>query len=109
MSYFGKAVSVLTGVLVISVLCGPQVAVAQQEAAVFNFAFNLYQDGHYDLAFREFDKFIRDFPRSVRVPDALLYKGVSQQRLGRYDDAILTLEMLLSQYQNSLAFHLLQD
>ena len=83
-------------------MCCPPTLHAQQEATVFNFAFNLYQDGMYDLALNELNKFIREFPHSVQMPDALFYKGVALQKLGQYQDAIYNFETLISRYPNSL-------
>ena len=88
-------------ILLVVTFARPRAEAQQDEATGFNFAFNLYQDGRYDLALVEFDKFLRDFPRSVKLPDALLYKGIAQQQLGRTADAINTLELLLAQYSHS--------
>ena len=96
--------SLFLGLAILCVVWASQPALAQQETAAFTFAYNLYKDGMYDLAIGEFDKFIRNFPQSVKVVDALLYQGVSQQKLKRYQDAIKSFERLLADYPNSFIY-----
>ncbi len=50
----------------------------------------------YDLAIGELEKFLQTFPQSNKFADALVYKEISQQKIGQYQEAIKTFEMLLS-------------
>ena len=53
----------------------------------FEFARELMHDGKYELAVKEFERFMHFFPDDRRVPSARYLTGVCYLRQGRYKDA----------------------
>ncbi|HID05936.1 MAG TPA: tetratricopeptide repeat protein [Armatimonadetes bacterium] len=71
------------GVMLVSI-CSIYPATPDED---FAFAVKLYQNGEYELAAEEFDKFAKAYPDDDRVPEALAALGDCYFRLKRYDDA----------------------
>lgn len=58
-------------------------------------------DSWYDKALRAYERVTRYDPRFEDVDVALLYRGALQAELGQSDEAVTTLEQLVTQYPNS--------
>ena len=54
-----------------------------------------FGQGKYGIAIQEFDKLLKKFPKSSRIPTALLKKGLSQIQTGDVQNAQLTLQELI--------------
>jgi TolA-binding protein len=62
--------------------------VLQREYKDFKFAYSLFEDGMYQLAFSEFQKFIKNYPESKFVEEAHFFSAESMFKLGDYDSAL---------------------
>ncbi len=60
-----------------------------------------YIQQHYDIALKEFEKLLADYPDSKRGTDALLKTGLIQQELGNSTKAQLILNNLKARYPNT--------
>ncbi|MFC1541259.1 tol-pal system protein YbgF [Candidatus Latescibacterota bacterium] len=60
-----------------------------------------YDQKKYDLAINEFEKLIKQFPKSPQMPAALLMKGLSEIETGNTKGAATTLKRLVSTYPKS--------
>jgi TolA-binding protein len=63
-------------------------AAASGEEIAFNAAARAFDDGSFDYAERNFAEFIKKFPGSERVPEAILLQARARYKLGQYDQAI---------------------
>jgi len=78
-------------VLCAFVLSGGQIHAASREDRAFAAATAAFQDGIYDRAENAFAQFIRNFPKSGRVPRAVLSLSQAQFQQGKYGAAAKTL------------------
>ena len=62
---------------------------------------SVYGQGKYDLAISEFEKVIKKFKKSPKVPAAMLKIGFAQFEQGRNKNAIDTLNRLIKSYPKS--------
>ncbi|MFN3134339.1 MAG: tetratricopeptide repeat protein, partial [Candidatus Kryptonium sp.] len=67
----------------------------------FKFAYSLFEDGMYQLALSEFQKFIMNYPESKLVEEARFFTAESMFKLGEYDTALKTYLSLLSDIPNT--------
>lgn len=67
-----------------------------QEMRDFKFAYSLFEDGMYQLAFTEFQKFIKNYPESKFVEEAQFFSAESMFKLGEYDSALKIYISILS-------------
>ena len=65
----------------------PPSAVNVAEEQDYAFAYGLYKDGLFQLASEQFQRFIQQYPRSIKVPDASFLKTECLFQLERYDAA----------------------
>ena len=68
---------------------------AEYEYYVGNF---YYKKGSYNAAIGRFNGMLKDYPHSVRVPEALYYTGLSYEQLGQGDEAIHSLTALIDRF-----------
>jgi len=64
--------------------CGGQLFAASREDRAFAAATAAFQDGIYDRAETQFAQFVLHFPKSERVPQALLVLAQAQLKQGKY-------------------------
>ncbi len=62
--------------------------VVQREYKDFKFAYSLFEDGMYQLAFSEFQKFIKNYPDSKFIEEAHFFSAESMFKLGDHDSAL---------------------
>ncbi len=81
----------------------PCISVAQdtRENADFKLAVNLYNDKLYDLALEQFQQFINRYPNSQQAVEAKFYRGLTQSKLGQYDDARFTFQNFALSYPDN--------
>ena len=60
-----------------------------------------YGQKKYELAISEFDKVLKKYPKSPKVPAALLKTGFAQMELGNKKEGIQTLNRLIKSYPNA--------
>lgn len=60
-----------------------------------------FRNGEYELALDRYHTLIRDYPFSARVPDAHFRIGVSQHRLGRYEEALRTFRRVETRFRST--------
>ena len=60
-----------------------------------------FRNGEYELALDRYQALVRDFPFSGRVPDAHFRIGVSQHRLGRYEEALRTFRRVETRFRST--------
>lgn len=60
-----------------------------------------FRNGEYELALDRYQTLVRDFPFSGRVPDAHFRIGVSQHRLGRYEEALRTFRRVETRFRST--------
>ena len=63
-----------------------------KENADFKLAVNLYNDKLYDLALEQFRQFVGTYPNTQQGIEARFYLGLTQSKLGKYEDARLTFQ-----------------
>ncbi len=66
------------------ILGGGQLLAASREDRAFAAASSAFQDGIYDRAETQFAQFVEHFPKSDRVPPALLAQAQAQFKQGKY-------------------------
>ncbi|NOX77188.1 MAG: tol-pal system protein YbgF [Gammaproteobacteria bacterium] len=67
-----------------------------------------YVQRNFKIALAEFKKVVKNFPTSPKRADALLKLGYTQQELGRYDQARVSMNTVLMSYPNTTAASLAQ-
>ena len=72
-----------------------------EEQQDFLFAEKLYSDGMFDLAASKFMQYAKDYPLSLRAPEALLRAGESFAQLKSYDQAHSTFRELFLRFPKS--------
>ena len=84
---FARAILIIALVL-------PAAALAQdsKENADFKLAVNLYNDKLYDLALEQFRQFVNLYPNTQQGVEARFYLGLTEAKLGKYDDARFTFQ-----------------
>jgi tol-pal system protein YbgF len=60
-----------------------------------------YSQQKYELAVKEFDKVLKQYQKSPKVPASLLKKGMAQIALNQKKSARATLEKLVNSYSKS--------
>ncbi|MCP4992769.1 MAG: tol-pal system protein YbgF [Gammaproteobacteria bacterium] len=65
-----------------------------------------YVTRDYDTALQDFDKVIRNYPESAKVPDAMLKSGLAHYSKQQWQEARTMLEALISKYPSSTASRL---
>lgn len=60
-----------------------------------------FRNGDYELALDRYQALVRDYPFSRLVPDAQFRIGVTQNRLGRYRDAIRTFTRVETRFRST--------
>jgi tol-pal system protein YbgF len=58
----------------------------------------LYSQKKFDPAIEEFNDLIFNYPQSDKIAASYLKKGLAQSELGRKDEAIMTLKLLMGKY-----------
>ncbi len=76
-----------------------QAAAQAADERAYQFAERLYRDGLYALAFEQFERFLADHPRSLRVGEALLLAADSLIRLERQTDALRLYEQIIDRHR----------
>lgn len=73
----------------------------EKDVKAFNDADNLSKSGSHKEAFAAFDGFLKEYPNSKLVPDALYGMGYSQFALKNYKSSIATQQKLIDTYADS--------
>jgi len=68
-----------------------------------------YGQGRFDEAVDAWNKLLRDFASSDKVPDARVKKGMALERLGRRSQALLEYRYVLDRYPNSPAARIARE
>jgi ABC-type branched-subunit amino acid transport system substrate-binding protein/predicted negative regulator of RcsB-dependent stress response len=102
----GPGLTVIGYVLVLLILCagtGPaqELTGANKAEAVFQEAVNHYRQADYYRALMGFRALLRDDPENRRVTAALLMQAKCYYWLQNYDQAVASLESLLTKYPNT--------
>lgn len=79
----------------------PQAVKDAEEQKQLEIANNLSKDAKHKEAFAAYDKFLKDYPASALVPDALYGLGYSQFALKNYKSAIASQQKLLDNHSES--------
>ncbi|MDE3058941.1 MAG: tetratricopeptide repeat protein, partial [Bacteroidota bacterium] len=69
-------------------LTGQATASDVQEEQDYAFGYGLYKDKLYQLAYDQFQKFLSNYPNSLKRPDAMFLSGECRFSAGDYADAI---------------------
>lgn len=69
--------------------------------ALYALALSYYNEGAYEDAILEFQKFINSFPRNPRIPDAYLKQGLSLVHIRRADEAKFFFKTLIDKFPRS--------
>ncbi len=64
----------------------------------FNLGYELYQEGKYKEAIREFEKLVKYFPKSKYAPEAQFYIGQAYEKLGDYYRAFKAYQKIIETY-----------
>ncbi len=84
-------------VLVVALILGaPQPVIAQQKPPPLILPTTSIRMACMIWRLVNWKKLLQTFPQSNKFADALVYKGISQQKIGQHQEAIKTFEMLLS-------------
>jgi TolA-binding protein len=75
-----------------------QKATALVEEQDYAFAYGLYQDGLYQLAEEQLNKFLQKYPASLKKMDVMFLRGECFFSLQRFEDARLIFEEFLNTY-----------
>jgi TolA-binding protein len=81
--------------VIFAVVVGLSAAVNEDEQQLFNAAAKAFNDGFYERAERELGEFIRLYPQSELVSEAILYQAQARFKLSRLEGV---LELLNSQW-----------
>ncbi|HQN64630.1 MAG TPA: tol-pal system protein YbgF [Methylophilus sp.] len=79
----------------------PAPVVEEKDAKAFAEAEELSRSGKHKEAFAAYDTFLKDYPNSKFVPDAMYGLGYSQFALKNYKSAIATQQKVIDQYPQS--------
>lgn len=71
---------------------------AQTERSAYQNALKMYERGRHTEAEALFDAFIRDFPNSKFMPNALYWKGECQYSRGNYADAVFVFKDVTARF-----------
>lgn len=97
-------------VIVLALFCVEQRALPQEnppplptiaEEQDYAFAHGLYKDGLFQLASEQFERFIQQYPRSIKLPDAFFLKAECLFQLEQFDAAVVGFSSFLQQYPSS--------
>ena len=77
----------------LATLAAGEAAGSDAEGKAFDVAVRLFEDKAFDLAEKDFAEFVRVYPESAKVPEAVLLQAQAQSAQGRLADC---LELLLS-------------
>src|SRR5439155_11460268 len=75
----------------LSFLVAPQTQAASAEARAYDAAVRLYDGAAFDLAETELANFVKNYPDSENVPQAILLQAQSRFRQDKYDGALALL------------------
>ncbi|HJP90549.1 MAG TPA: tetratricopeptide repeat protein, partial [Pyrinomonadaceae bacterium] len=102
MKYLTSLSITLVVLLIASVALGQQRNATQSDATtVFRSARDLITDGEWSKAQEKFNEYVSSFPNEKNVDAALYWLAYAQNKLGRYEQARVTIERLLEKYPNS--------
>lgn len=76
----------------------PSAAVSKDGTPAYDAALAIYYKGEYDRAGQAFQDFIRQYPQSSLVPNALYWQGECLYSTGKYDAAILAFKDVAGKY-----------
>lgn len=79
----------------------PEPAKNSQEYQLLELAYGLTKEAKYKDAFNAYDKFLRDYPKSVYADGAMYGLGYAQFALKNYKSAMATQQKLLDAYPDS--------
>lgn len=67
----------------------------------YTFGYGLFQDKLYSLAAEQFESFVRKYPSSIRLQDALFLLAECSYFQGQYEGALPTYRRLISEFPSS--------
>ena len=70
----------------------------RSEQAAYKAALGAYEARHFEQSEKAFDAFIRDYPQSKLLPNALYWKGECLYSRGRYPEAIFVFKDVISRF-----------
>jgi len=60
---------------------------SRDEASMYQFALRLYEDGQYELAAKQLEQLMEQYPSGRFMPDAVFLAGSAQENLGKFKEA----------------------
>ena len=78
----------------------PIANIAEQQD--YAFADGLFRDGLFQIAFEQYDKFVKKYPQSIRLADAQFLKAECLIQLEQYPAAVRELSEFVKQYPASI-------
>ena len=74
------------------------------EQSMYQFALRLYEDGEYELALKQLEQLLAQYPGGKMVPDALFLMGSAYSNLGRYKQSCAVLERYTNDFKSGQRF-----
>ncbi|MBN1591725.1 MAG: tetratricopeptide repeat protein [Candidatus Coatesbacteria bacterium] len=65
---------------------------SRDEGSMYQFALRLYEDGEYQLAAKQLEQLMSNYPSGEFIADAVFLSGCAQDNLGNYAEAVKYLE-----------------
>ena len=69
--------------------------------AAYQKSFNLLKDGRFSDAIKSFKSFLKQYPTSTLVPNAVFWTGEAYYQMGDFDTALANFKKVVKDYPNS--------
>ncbi len=73
-------------------------AYSRDEASMYQFALRLFEDGEYQLAAKQLEQLMSQYPSGEFVADAIFLNGCAQDNLGNYKEAARCLRKYVAEF-----------
>jgi TolA-binding protein len=67
----------------------------------YTFAVGLYRDGQYEMALREFESFLKNYPNSQRTDEVIFLSGECLVQMKMFDSALIDYRKVMDNYPTS--------
>ncbi|MBI5463581.1 MAG: tetratricopeptide repeat protein [Ignavibacteriales bacterium] len=91
----------IPSILLVCMVALPAASQESKENADFKLAVNLYNDKLYDLSLEQFRQFVNSYPNTQQGIEARFYLGLTQTKLGKFDDARFTFQNFALSYPDN--------